>query len=44
MHRYVLALAAFVRVGNTPALLGAIVGGHVRRMKAIGLLPLGLGA
>jgi rubrerythrin len=39
-----IPLAAFVRVGNTPALLGAILGGHVRRMKAIGLLPLGLGA
>lgn len=35
-------LAAFVRVGNTPGLLGAILGGHVRRMKAIGLGPLGL--
>jgi hypothetical protein len=35
-------LAAFVRVGNTAGLLGAILGGHVRRMKAIGLGPLGL--
>jgi rubrerythrin len=35
-------LAAFVRVGNAPGLLNAILGGHVRRMRAIGLRPLGL--
>jgi rubrerythrin len=35
-------LAAFVRVGNTPGLLRAILGGHARRMQAIGLRPLGL--
>jgi len=35
-------LAAFVRVGNAPGLLQAIGGGHVRRMRAIGLRPLGL--
>ncbi|HUR78002.1 MAG TPA: ferritin-like domain-containing protein [Acidimicrobiales bacterium] len=35
-------LAAFVRVGNVPGLLQAILGGHVRRMRAIGLGPLGL--
>lgn len=35
-------LQAFVRVGNVPGLLAAIGGGHVRRMKAIGLGPLGL--
>lgn len=35
-------LAAFVRVGNTPGLLQAILGGHARRMRAIGLRPLGL--
>jgi rubrerythrin len=37
-----LPLAAFVRVGNAPGLLNAILGGHVRRMRAIGLRPLGL--
>lgn len=37
-------LAAFVRVGNAPGLLRAIAGGHVRRMRAIGLGPLGLPA
>jgi rubrerythrin len=35
-------LAAFIRVGNAPGLLGAIGGGHVRRMRAIGLRPLGI--
>ena len=35
-------LAAFVRVGNAPGLVSAIGGGHVRRMRAIGLRPLGL--
>jgi rubrerythrin len=35
-------LAAFVRVGNAPGLLRAILSGHARRMRAIGLRPLGL--
>ncbi len=35
-------LVAFVRLGNAPGLIRAIVGGHVRRMRAIGLGPLGL--
>lgn len=35
-------LAAFVRLGNASQLLRAIAGGHVRRMKTIGLGPLGL--
>ena len=37
-----LPLAAFLRVGKTPLLLAALVGGHARRMRAIGLAPLGL--
>ena len=39
-----LPLRAFIRVGNAPGLLGAILGGHVRRMRAIGLGPIGLPA
>ncbi|HVT77429.1 MAG TPA: ferritin-like domain-containing protein [Acidimicrobiales bacterium] len=35
-------LAAFLRLGNPGGLVGAIAGGHVRRMQAIGLRPLGL--
>ncbi len=35
-------LAAFVRVGRPDALLGALLAGHVRRMRAVGLAPLGL--
>jgi hypothetical protein len=35
-------LLAFVRLGKAPQLIGTIVGGHVRRMRAIGLGPLGL--
>lgn len=35
-------MAAFVRVGRPADLLGAIVGGHVRRMRAVGLAPFGL--
>jgi DNA-binding ferritin-like protein (Dps family) len=34
--------AAFVRLGRPAGLLGALIGGHVRRMRAIGLGPLGL--
>jgi rubrerythrin len=33
---------AFLRLGRSADLLAALVGGHVRRMKAIGLGPLGL--
>jgi DNA-binding ferritin-like protein (Dps family) len=35
-------MAAFVRLGNTGALLRALAEGHRRRMAAIGLGPLGL--
>jgi hypothetical protein len=37
-----LPMAAFLRLGRPVELLGALVGGHVRRMRAIGLGPLGL--
>lgn len=36
-------MLAFMRVGHPEKLLSALVGGHVRRMRAIGLGPLGLG-
>jgi len=35
-------MLAFVRLGNGLTLLAALGGGHVRRMRAIGLGPLGL--
>jgi len=35
-------MAAFLRVGRPADLLTAIIGGHVRRMRAVGLAPLGL--
>jgi hypothetical protein len=35
-------LAAFVRLGRPHELVGAILGGHVRRMAAVGLGPFGL--
>jgi hypothetical protein len=35
-------MAAFLRVGRPAELLAAILGGHVRRMRAVGLAPLGL--
>jgi len=35
-------MVAFVRVGRPAELLGAILGGHARRMRAIGLAPFGL--
>ena len=35
-------MAAFLRVGRPADLLAAILGGHVRRMRAVGLAPLGL--
>ena len=35
-------MAAFIRVGRPRELLGAIVGGHIRRMRAVGLAPFGL--
>ena len=35
-------MAAFLRLGNGDRLLRAILGGHARRMKAIGLGPFGL--
>ena len=34
---------AFVRLGRTPELLGALVGGQIRRLQSIGLRPLGVG-
>lgn len=34
--------AAFLRLGRSPDLLAALASGHYRRMKAIGLGPLGL--
>lgn len=37
-----LPMAAFLRLGRPAELLGALIGGHVRRMRAIGLGPLGL--
>jgi DNA-binding ferritin-like protein (Dps family) len=33
---------AFVRLGRSPQLIGALVGGQIRRLRAIGLRPLGL--
>ena len=36
-------LLAFVRVGRPHELLGALLSGHVRRMRAVGLAPFGLG-
>ena len=35
-------MAAFLRLGRAPQLLGVLLAGHARRMKAIGLGPLGL--
>ena len=35
-------LAAFLRIGNAPDLVRAIVGGYDRRLRALGLGPLGL--
>lgn len=35
-------MLAFLRLGNAPKLLAALAGGHVRRMRAVGLGPLGL--
>lgn len=35
-------MAAFLRLGRPTDLLAALVGGHMRRMRAIGLGPLGL--
>jgi DNA-binding ferritin-like protein (Dps family) len=37
-----LPMAAFLRLGRGPELLAALVGGHARRMRAVGLGPLGL--
>lgn len=37
-----LPLLAFLRLGRQPQLLGALLGGHTRRMQAIGLGPFGL--
>jgi rubrerythrin len=37
-----LSFAAFVRLGRPLDLIGAILGGHLRRMRAIGVAPLGL--
>ena len=35
-------MAAFIRIGRPVELITALVGGHIRRMRAIGLAPLGL--
>lgn len=35
-------MVAFVRVGRPAELLGAILGGHARRMRKIGLAPFGI--
>lgn len=35
-------MAAFLRLGRPTELVGALIGGHVRRMRAIGLGPFGL--
>lgn len=35
-------MTAFLRLGKPAALLQALVGGHVRRMQAVGLGPLGV--
>jgi hypothetical protein len=37
-----LPLIAFLRVGRADALLRALLAGHVRRMRAVGLAPFGL--
>ena len=37
-----LPMAAFLRLGRPAELLSALAGGHLRRMRAIGLGPLGL--
>jgi hypothetical protein len=37
-----LPMAAFLRLGRPHELLAALAGGHVRRMRAIGLGPLGV--
>lgn len=36
-------LVAFVQLGRPGDLIGSLIAGHVRRMRAIGLPPLGLG-
>jgi DNA-binding ferritin-like protein (Dps family) len=41
-RRGALPLFAFVRLGRPDALLGALLGGHARRMRAVGLAPFGL--
>ena len=35
-------MLAFMRLGNAPTLMTALFAGHARRMRAIGLRPLGL--
>ena len=35
-------MVAFLRVGHPAKLLGALAGGHVRRMREIGLGPMGI--
>lgn len=37
-----LPMTAFLRVGHLPGLVQAIVGGHQRRMRAVGLPPFGI--
>ena len=41
-RRSATPMAAFLRLGRSPQLLGALLGGHARRMRAIGLGPFGL--
>jgi hypothetical protein len=35
-------MTAFLRLGKPAQLLGALLGGHARRMRAIGLGPFGI--
>lgn len=41
-RRSALPMFAFLRLGRAPELLGSLLGGHVRRMRSIGLGPFGL--
>jgi hypothetical protein len=41
-RRSALPMGAFLRLGKPAELLAAILGGHVRRMRAVGLAPFGL--
>jgi hypothetical protein len=41
-RRAATPMVAFLRLGRPADLLGALAGGHTRRMRAVGLAPLGL--